>query len=82
VDRLKNTNTIRGFKDAVERARDSLAFEMGGVLGAAINDAASDNPNASANAFYTATQSIKRVVLEHDRTIGLALRTLLREFAP
>jgi hypothetical protein len=75
IDR-RRVNAIRDFEDAFERARDDLAFRMGGVLGDAINDAAGDDPNASASAFYSATQSIERVVLEYARGIRLALRAL------
>ncbi|HZZ21490.1 MAG TPA: hypothetical protein VFE60_02445 [Roseiarcus sp.] len=78
---LGRRRATREFEDALDRARDNLAFEMGGVLGAAINEATGDDPSASANAFFTATQTIKHVVLEHDRVIRLALRALLREFA-
>jgi hypothetical protein len=77
VDR-RRASARRDVEDDLARAHDDLAFKLGGVLSNAINDAVGDDPNASANAFYSATQSIERVILEHAREIQLALRALLR----
>jgi hypothetical protein len=47
----------------------------------AIDDAAGDDPSASANASFTATESIEHAAVARSRTTRLTLRSLPQEFA-
>jgi hypothetical protein len=77
IDR-RRANAVRDFDNDLDRCVDDLTFEFDKVVGYAIRDAAGDDQNARANAFFTATQRIERIVLEHGRAIHLASRAFLQ----
>lgn len=59
IDR-RRVSAIRDFEDALDRARDDLAFEIVRVISKAIDDVTGDDPSACAS--YSAEQAVKRAI--------------------
>ena len=77
-DETGRVSAIRDFRDALERARDDLVFEIGGVIRNAINDATGDDTSACAS--FIAEQALKHVIREQDWATRQAWRAFQQAF--
>jgi hypothetical protein len=79
IDR-RRVSAVRDLEDALDRARDDLAFEIIRVIRNAIDDVTGDDPSACAS--FTAEQAVKRDVREYDGVIRRAWCAFSQAFAP